>query len=66
MQNISPCMRTQRWRDVINFTNQKFRMTPLVYRTEDTDFGVQSYRIFMFFWIGYRFPLNRTGMIQMK
>jgi len=37
---------------------------------QDPDFGVQSGRIFEFFWIwiGYRFPFNqiRIRIIQMK
>jgi len=35
---------------------------------QDPDFGVQSGRIFGFFWIwiGYRFPFNRIRIIQMK
>ena len=35
---------------------------------QDPDFGVQSGRIFGFFWIwiGYRFPFNRIRINQMK
>jgi len=35
---------------------------------QEPDFGVQSGRIFWFFWIwiGYRFRFNRIRIIQMK